>query len=231
MYGWVKLHRILLEKAIWIKSNAKQRAILITLLLMANHEQNEWDWQGKRFKVQSGQFVTSLENIAKKAGSDIGMQNVRTAIERFRKLGFLTNESTKTGRLITIVNWQSYQSTEKNQQSLQQTPNKDLTTNKKDKNERNILFTKPAIEEIKIYCSEQKNNISAEKFFDYYEANGWMLGKCKMKDWKAAVRSWEKNDLNFNFAQKEVSPEDVALTIKKLAFDSPEEALRRMQAS
>jgi len=138
MSGWVSLYRELLIKPIWTKSNAKQKTILITLLLMANHEPNEWEWQGVKFKVNSGQFITSLENIAKKAGSDISIRNVRTAIERFRNLDFLTNESTKTGRLISIVNWQSYQSTEKQRQSKRQRPDKDLTTNNNDNNEIKI---------------------------------------------------------------------------------------------
>ena len=52
---------------------------------------------------------------------------------------------------------------------------------------------KPTIVEIQEYCSERMNQVDAEKFFDYYESNGWMVGKNKMKDWKASVRTWERN--------------------------------------
>ena len=55
-------------------------------------------------------------------------------------------------------------------------------------------FTAPTLEEVKEYCSERKNNVDAERFIDYYTANGWKVGKNPMKDWKAAVRSWERND-------------------------------------
>jgi predicted phage replisome organizer len=55
-------------------------------------------------------------------------------------------------------------------------------------------FTAPALEEVKAYCAERKNNVDAERFIDYYTANGWKVGKNPMKDWKAAVRSWERND-------------------------------------
>lgn len=55
-------------------------------------------------------------------------------------------------------------------------------------------FTAPALEEVKEYCAERKNNVDAERFIDYYTANGWKVGKNPMKDWKAAVRSWERND-------------------------------------
>lgn len=57
-------------------------------------------------------------------------------------------------------------------------------------------FFKPSTEEIKEYCNERNNGINAERFFDYYEARGWMIGKNKMKNWKAAVRTWEKNQNN-----------------------------------
>ena len=57
-------------------------------------------------------------------------------------------------------------------------------------------FKPPTIEEVKAYCTERKNNVDAERFIDFYEAKGWMLGKNKMKDWKAAVRTWERNDSN-----------------------------------
>lgn len=107
--GWVKLWRALLDKAIWLRSTPQQKAILITLLLLANHEGKQWDWQGQKFAIQPGQFVTSEEAIRSRCGEGISRQNVRTALERFERLGFLTKQTTKNGTLITIVNWQLYQ--------------------------------------------------------------------------------------------------------------------------
>lgn len=55
-------------------------------------------------------------------------------------------------------------------------------------------FKKPTLEEVKKYCEERGNNINAEVFIDFYEANGWVQGKNKpLKDWKAAIRTWENN--------------------------------------
>ena len=54
-------------------------------------------------------------------------------------------------------------------------------------------FEKPSISDIQQYCIERNNNVNAEQFFDYYESNGWKVGKNSMKDWKAAVRTWERN--------------------------------------
>lgn len=58
----------------------------------------------------------------------------------------------------------------------------------------NITYSnkKPSIEEIKQYCLERNNGIDAEQFFDFYESKGWLVGKNKMKNWQAAVRTWEK---------------------------------------
>jgi len=54
-------------------------------------------------------------------------------------------------------------------------------------------FSKPTVEEVTAYCRERRNAISPSGFVDYYEANGWRVGRNAMKDWKAAIRYWEKN--------------------------------------
>ena len=57
-------------------------------------------------------------------------------------------------------------------------------------------FVKPTLEEIKAFCDERKNSVDPQAFFDYYEKVGWVYGKNKIaiKDWKACVRTWERND-------------------------------------
>ena len=52
----------------------------------------------------------------------------------------------------------------------------------------------PTLEEVKAYCQERGNRVDPERFIDYYTANGWKVGKNPMKDWKAAVRTWERQD-------------------------------------
>ena len=81
--------------------------------MMANHAEKDWEWQGERYTCQPGQFITSLESISKKCGKDVTISKVRTALEKFEKYEFLTNQSTKRNRLITIVNWEKYQANEK----------------------------------------------------------------------------------------------------------------------
>lgn len=72
-----------------------------------------------------------------------------------------------------------------------------IDKNREDKNSsdkpKRTRFIPPTLDEVKAYCAERKNNIDPQHFIDYYESNGWKVGKNPMKDWKAAVRTWERN--------------------------------------
>lgn len=57
-------------------------------------------------------------------------------------------------------------------------------------------FVPPTLQDVKEYCLERKNNVNPERFIDFYESKGWFVGKNKMKDWKACVRTWEKTSKN-----------------------------------
>lgn len=61
-------------------------------------------------------------------------------------------------------------------------------------NKEGNKFVKPTIEEIQEYCLERKNGINANAFYDFYESKNWMIGKNKMKDFKACIRTWEQRD-------------------------------------
>lgn len=56
-----------------------------------------------------------------------------------------------------------------------------------------VFFSPPTIDEIQEYCRSRNNNVDPEQFYDFYESKGWMIGKNRMKDWKAAVRTWERD--------------------------------------
>lgn len=60
--------------------------------------------------------------------------------------------------------------------------------------EKAAAFRPPELSEIEDYCKDRNNNVNASRFYDFYASKGWMVGKNKMKDWKAAVRTWEKED-------------------------------------
>jgi len=52
-------------------------------------------------------------------------------------------------------------------------------------------FSPPSISQVSEYCDQRKNQVDAERFVDFYQGKGWLVGKSKMVDWKAAVRTWE----------------------------------------
>lgn len=137
MSGWVKIYRKIQRSDMYRSLNSKQRDIMLQCLLLASHQGNTWEWNGQVITCKPGQFVTSLESIRNCCAKDVSIQNVRTALLKLEKWQFLTSKSTKGGRLITIINWDSYQQVQQSdQQSLQQRANKELTTIKKGKNEK-----------------------------------------------------------------------------------------------
>lgn len=126
--------------------------------------------------------------------------------------------------------WKNRKALESNKTptQLQQPANveKDIENREKSKSVDNAdkPHKHPTLDEVKTYCSERGNKVDPERFIDYYTANGWRVGKNPMKDWKAAVRTWERQDTkprkknNFdNYKEKGVSHvrlEDIAFTLE-----------------
>lgn len=79
-------------------------------------------------------------------------------------------------------------------QSVPHTNNNEYINNNTLSNKETGRFKKPSIEEIRSYCLEKGSRVDPEQFFNFYESNGWMVGKNHMKDWRAAVRTWEKRE-------------------------------------
>lgn len=166
--GYLKLHRALVEKPIWKQSTPEHKAILIQLLIMADFMPSEWEYQGVKYKTEPGQFVTSLQSIADECGKGISVQNVRSALARFERLGFLTNQSTKVNRLITIVNWGIYQAREeKTNKETNNVTNKEVTKNQQRGNKE--VTTNEEVK--KLRSKEVKNNTTQQNdFSDVYTA-------------------------------------------------------------
>lgn len=214
MEGWIKLHRKL-EEWEW-SSNPIILALFIHLLLRANYEEKKW--QGILIPV--GSFITSIANLSVIVG--VSQQQMRTALKKLESTGEIAMKSTNRFTMITICKYDSYQSKEDTEQQTdnkritnkQQTNNKQIT-NKQQTNNNNIRnkevknirskeyniskkFIKPTLVEIEEYCKERNNDVDASNFFDYNESKGWIVGKAPMKDWRAAVRTWERNNTNNN---------------------------------
>lgn len=95
----------------------------------------------------------------------------------------------------------------------------DIDIKEKSIKEKLPLFTPPTVEEVAAYCKERGNNVDAEQFIAFYTSKGWMVGKSKMKDWKACVRTWERRDAKprgnvENFLHRDYTDEEMAEMFK-----------------
>ena len=90
-------------------------------------------------------------------------------------------------RVITLVNIPSKEKLRDNINTKVYNNNNTTYSNKE-------RFKKPTLDQVNDYCIERKNNVDAEAFLDFYESKDWKIGKNKMKDWKAAIRTWERRE-------------------------------------
>lgn len=94
--------------------------------------------------------------------------------------------------------------------------------NPKESVSRATRFTPPTVEEVAAYCLERKNHVDPQRFVDFYAAKGWMVGKNRMKDWKAAVRTWEQRDSyagKFAYQEPKSGADRLAEMIARGEFD------------
>ena len=209
--GWVKMYRSLTDNWLWEDKPFARGQAWIDLLFLANHSEQKTFIDGNLEKIERGQIITSIRKLCDRWGWS------NTKVRKFLKIlesdsmVSIKNDTKKT--VITLVNYSVYQdfenekTTQKRQQNDTETSQKH--TNKNVKNDNNInnnnnikRFAPPDYEQVSRYCRQRNNGIDPEEFVDYYTAKDWMVGKSKMKDWKAAVRNWERNQAKKNAKQK-----------------------------
>lgn len=97
-----------------------------------------------------------------------------------------------------------------------------------DKPQPRKRFVPPSVEDVREYCQERKNNVDAQRFVDYYTSNGWHVGKNPMKDWKAAVRTWERqgwNGYGYGGEKKKEQPKDVRISCSSISDEDLEKIM------
>lgn len=187
----------------------------MNLLLMANWTDSEW--QG--MTIKRGQLATGRKALAAQTG--LSEQTVRTSLNHLKSTGEITITSTNKFSLITIVNYGKFQDvpemlTSTSTNSLtndQPATNQQLTTNEQEEPKEQIIkprkrFIPPTVGDVESYCRERGNNVDAQRLVDFYTASGWMRGKSPIRDWKACVRTWEKNNDERNGGKKSVGTYD-----------------------
>ncbi|MBP5705585.1 MAG: hypothetical protein J6X12_12975 [Paludibacteraceae bacterium] len=204
--GYIKLHRQIQDCWIWTDDDEKfdKRSAWIDLLLLANHKNVKIAFDGKLIVVERGQHITSIRKLATRW--NWSTNKVTRFLDLLASDQMIIRESDTKKTLITIVNYDVYQFSEDTNETLtrqQRDTNetatrlnkndKNVKNEKNEKNEKNV-FRKPSLEEVKAYIEEKGYSIDAERFINYYESNGWMVGRNKMKTWKAAVSNWASKD-------------------------------------
>lgn len=196
--GFILLHRKITEWE-WYKNPVTFR-VFLHILLKANYA----DGRFQGMVVKRGQLVTSLPKLAEETQQTI--QQIRTALNHLKSTGEITDVATTQNRVITIVKYDEYQKDNRrdnsqstdDQQTEQQTEQHQYNKYNKNNNNNNnhhSIFIPPTKEDVEQYCDEKGIfGFDAERFIDYYTSKGWMIGKNKMKDWRAAVRTWLRND-------------------------------------
>ena len=180
MSGWIKLHKTLKDWEWYDDHNATR--LLVHLLLSVNYEDKTWKGQ----TIKAGSCVTSWENLSKEIG--LTVKQTRTAMAKLEASKEVARYATNKWQAITLVKWDKLQ-VECAKEGKQ--TGKPRATTKEYKEIKNI-FKRPSVQEIEAYCLEEKLNLNAQSFIDYYDSNGWKVGKNQMKDWKATVRRWAK---------------------------------------
>ena len=150
----------------------------------------------------SGEIIISLSSLSSQSG--LSVRKIRTAINRLKTTGYLTCEATSRYTRIFLTDKAFFRECSGESDTLNDTPIDNQTTcerqqRKKDKKDKTVdssrkRFTPPTVDEVAAYCRERRNAVDAQRFVDFYAASGWMRGKTPVRDWKACVRTWERND-------------------------------------
>jgi len=204
--GWIKLHRQILEWE-WYSDNNCFR-LFLHLLLKANHKEKRF----KGIELKVGSIVTSRDLLARETG--LTSQQIRTALTKLISTNEITSVTSSQGTIIQIVSYEKYQVSTNEITNEQPTSNQQSTTNNNVKKEKKFII--PTFNDVLEYCMQNNLDVDGIKFINFYESKGWMVGKNKMKDWKAAIRTWVKPK-----QQVEISPEE--LKAIKLGFLKPKQ--------
>jgi hypothetical protein len=202
--GWIKLHRKLMLNELWNSEPFSKGQAWVDLLLLANHVDGNIQVRGIKIPILRGQVGWSEVRLAERW--QWSRSKVRHFIFALKKEQQIEQQKNNKTSIITIINYEMYQ--EKKQQIYQEKDSKKTAkrqqkdTNKNDKNDKNNkndsntvsnrTFVPPSFEEVTKYCNERQSGVDPQNFIDFYESKGWFVGKNKMKDWQAAVRTWEK---------------------------------------
>lgn len=225
--GWIKLHRKMGEWE-WYDHIPTFR-VFMHLLIHANYADTKW----RGYVVGRGEYMTSYRKLADETG--LSLKQTRTAIGNLEKTGETSLKTARIGAhqftIVTICNYDTYQKsdeakgTPEGTRRAQEGHKKGTTMVKEGKEGKEEIppvapqggkrkrFQKPSFEEWKSYGETLKPKLpirEARRTYDYYEANGWKVGRNPMKDWKASCRNchsrWAEDNPSLNYSATDDDP-------------------------
>jgi len=186
--GWVSVHRSMLDDPQF--KDPEVFALWVRLLMMASYEDKTVKHLGQTIHIKRGQFITGRKSLS--SSSNVQESKIQRLLKRWESEQQIEQQTFSKYRVITVANYDKYQSGE------QQSDAKVNTTNKKiNKINNTVEFKKPTVDELVTYFRLKKLTPEqalheAEKFIDYYDAVDWLVGKEKekMSNWKKVAIGW-----------------------------------------
>lgn len=219
--SWVKVYRKIKEKG-WYQ-NSKYVHLWVHIIFRANHEEKEFMFNGAIHKTKRGEFITGRKALSSETG--IAESTIEDILKMFENEGQIRQQKNNRFRLITVLNYEKFQANQQQSNNQPTTSRQPADTNKnlRIKELKNSIgnFVPPTLEEVKAYCLERNNGVNHNKWHDFYFSKGWMVGRNKMKNWQAAVRTWEEKKV-VSYTQRElpknetISDEQRVRNLKKL---------------
>lgn len=220
MAGWIKVHRKILNSEFYRGLTGRQRDVIITLLLMVNHEPREWIYKGVKYKTEPGQCITSLQKIADRCGKDCTREVVRATIKHAENAHFLKQKTHTTHTVISIENWYKYQDTNtENTQVTHNTNTENACVSTTNKNIRNKEYKKYSLDSDEFRLSNLLYELIKKNNPKFKEPNldNWCghvdkmirLDKRSIDDIEAVIRwcqednFWHKNILSTDKLRKQ----------------------------
>ena len=197
--GYILINRCIEDHWLWTEKPFTRGQAWIDLILMANFTDSQMMTKGQIVKIKRGQVFRTIGFLAERWGWN--KKKVRTFLDLLRGHAMVTTEGSAQGTLITIENYETWQTlghergtslghTLGHTRGHKRNKNKALNT-------ESVTRT-PTFEEIKEYVDQMNYEMDPEAFFDYYEETGWLKKNGQpIRDWKASVRTWARREKEF----------------------------------
>lgn len=204
MSGWIKQHRKIKEHWLYTeKRKFSKFEAWMDILLTVNYAPMKTVIKNKLIEVNRGESILSLDSWAKQWGWN--KSSVIRFLEMLRKDGMIVIKNETITTRLTVCNYETYQDERNaNETRLKRKRNANETETElikereeeqqEQEQEKQKRFVKPNRDDVRAYMIELNMSDLSQRFVDYYESNGWRVGRNAMKDWKAAVRTWKQQN-------------------------------------